>query len=652
MINTTTIKTKLEDAERKLLNFSNMVERTFKKISDNYPVVNAAGRSIATFLEPALKMQHALNEISVQGVEGTALKSLANNAIAYSIKYGTSAEEFIASTNSIRNEIHGLTNHELPHFSTAINTLAFATKSSAADTAVYMGDMYNQFKATADAMGRVKWAEKLAGQSAYMYSAFALDPSKIRDLMIGTNGAGSEAGIGMNEQLAVLGELSQTLGENASGTYEKFLNNAAAAGRSLGISFTDANGQLLAMPEILGKLQEKYGKTIDSNLNAQHELKKAFGDGVDVITILYNSTEKLNGHINALGSNAGMGHAAKMAEKMTNPIDRFNATLQAARIIVGNALLPVLTPLIEILINAGNQFNRWMLLFPNIAKLIGYITLGIISFTAIVSLLNIGIATSLLLLRAWNAAVSIAKTIWTAFSGVIWLWHSRALIVSRTMTILRSTIAALSIVSSIAGTAFSFMSWPILLIVAAIALLVVGVIALIKYWDDIKAAISNTAAFEFLVQYISYVGGIFNWIWDLIKIGWKAVCEFFENFSFIDTFNNAIDSISSLFLGLWESIKNQFTGVYNSIVSKLNKIPGINIKLKTISEPVTAPSISNQSLLTGGQVKDNNLNGGIKQSLSNNSSIDNSRNIQTLNIYPPSQQAMVDMMEWSQINAG
>lgn len=642
----------LKGAKASLQAFGKDSEEIFKKIGINGAVVYAAGRSITAFLDPALKMQQALNEASARGVDDTALKQLANGAITHSIKYGKSAEEFIASTGGIRSSISDLTNLELPRYATAVNTLAAGTKSGATDAAAYMGDMYTRFKSTADAMGRVKWAEQLAGQSAYMYEAFALDPAKIRDLMVGSKNTGNAYGVGMTEQLAVLGELSRTMGSESAGAYEQFLKSAVDGGKALGLSFTDANGQLLAMPEILGKLQKKYGKTIEGNLRAQREIEKAFGSGAEVVKTLYNSTDKLNGYIKDLGSNDGMARAAKMAQKMANPVERFNATVKAARIVIGNALLPVLTPLIEKLITAGNQFTRWMRLFPNIAKLIGYITLGLISFAGVVALINIGVAMSALLLRAWRVAVFAVTAVWKTFGAVMWLWNSRALIINKTMKMVRGTIMALSMASRLAGLSFAFMSWPVLLIVGAIALLVVGVIALIKYWDDIKAAISDTAAFKLIMTYVNYVAGVFEWAWSQITGGWKNVCGYFENFSFIDTFNNAVDSIASLFLGLWESIKNQFAGVYNSIVAKLNKIPGVNIELKTISEPAPIPGASGKPLLTGGQVKNNGRNGGLKQSLNSNSSVDNSRNIQTLNIYPASPQDAIDMMEWAKVNAG
>lgn len=73
------------------------------------------------------------------------------------------------------------------------------------------------------------------------------------------------AQVPLEEQLAVLGMLQSTMSGSEAGTkYRAFLKSAAKGGEELGLKFTDANNQLLSMPEILGILKSRFGDTIDA----------------------------------------------------------------------------------------------------------------------------------------------------------------------------------------------------------------------------------------------------------------------------------------------------------------------------------------------------------------------------------------------------
>ena len=53
---------------------------------------------------------------------------------------------------------------------------------------------------------------------------------------------------------------------------------------------------------------------------------------------------------------------------MVKPWDRFIAILTAIKTVIGLTLIPVLYPLLNRLADMGQTFARWMLLFPNIAR--------------------------------------------------------------------------------------------------------------------------------------------------------------------------------------------------------------------------------------------------------------------------------------------
>lgn len=56
-----------------------------------------------------------------------------------------------------------------------------------------------------------------------MRKTFGAEMATIKDLMEGARGVGTNYGVGLDEQLAVLGQLSRTLGTEASSAYEGFM---------------------------------------------------------------------------------------------------------------------------------------------------------------------------------------------------------------------------------------------------------------------------------------------------------------------------------------------------------------------------------------------------------------------------------------------
>ena len=621
----------LKQAQSAVGNFAEKSQASFKQIGLGAVAVWGVVESIKATLGPAYEMQHALDELSLRGVDNNALNKLASDANRFSIRYGKNAVEFVASASAIKGSIAGLTNDEIPRYVLAANTLAAATKSSAEDAGGFMGAMYNQFKSTADKMGKVQFAEKLADQGAYMVKTFGMDMATIQDMLVGSKGEGSNYGINMEEQFAVLGELNRTMGSEGAGAYEQFLKTAQAGAQSLGLSFTDATGKMMSMPDMLEKLQGKYGKTIEGNIKAQAELDKAFGEGANVIKQLYDNVGDLRKNMDAMGNAQGMKHAIEMANKMADPWQRLIAIWNAINTTIGRTLIPVLNPVLGKVAAIGEKFAKWADMFPNISRWIGYITLGVLSFALAGAMMNIVIGVSRFIWMGWIAIMKIA----------------------------RGVLIALRIAAWLAGTAINFMSWPVLLIIGALALLAVGIWALITYWDDLKAAIMNTSAFKWVMEVAAQVGDAFSSIWKSIKLGWELVVNFFAGLSPLDAFQGFADAITDVFSGLWDYLKSAFSGTYNWIVEKLNKIPGVNIDMDTggtgVSYGTTPERATTPPVLTGGQVKSVGQ-GGIGRQLSqtNNNSrkVENSQHIGRVEFNVTTPLAPQQLQEYQELYGG
>jgi TP901 family phage tail tape measure protein len=653
----------LKQAQGSVSNFADKSKAAFKQIGGGVLALAATAMAIKGALSPAIEMYDAVNEAAARGIDSTALKTVQRDALRFSTTYGTSAVAFVQSTQDINAAIAGLSSQELPNVTTVANTLAFAMKSTAAETSEFMGQMFGNFKREADAVGKVPFAEQLAGKMVYMRQTFGTEMGQIKDLMEGARGVGSNYDIGLDEQLAVLGQLQRTLGTEASSAYEGFMTGAIDGAKKLGLSFTDSTGKMLSMPEMLIKLQGKYGKSLEGNLKAQAELDAAFGDSSAVVKQLYGNVGLLQRNITELGGSDGLKRTQEMATKLVKPWDRFVAILKAVQTVIGLTLIPVLYPMLNRLANMGQTFARWMRMFPNIARVVGYAAMALLSFAAVGAIANIVMGVSKFIMMGWTGVWKLLTTVTKIDTAWTWLNTKAKLVWAAAMRGLRGVLMALRMQAMLTGAAINFMSWPILLIIAAIAALVVGCYLLVKHWDAIKAAVMNTEAFKSVAGVIEWLGGVFSSVWESIANGWNRFIILLTSFSPSQALNGMATGIINMFDNVWESIKGSFLKSWNWIVEKLNKIPGVDIKVAGDSPqlPKTAmpsfpdmtpsPSVVQNNLLTGGTVKDIDR-GGINKAISSNSKsvTDNSRKVGTVNIYPKEMLTPGQLMEWQELN--
>ncbi|MFJ5421657.1 phage tail tape measure protein [Pectobacterium parvum] len=651
----------IKQAQTSVTGFAEKSQAAFKRMAIGGAGLFATGLAIRDALAPAIEMNDALLSASAQGVSDATLKQAAENGLKFSVQYGKSALEFVQSTEMINRSVSGLSDGELPRMTTITNTVAAALKSTAADTTEFMGQMFANFRSDAKTLGNLTFAEQVAGKAAYMRQAFGTEMATIRDLMEGAKGAGTNFGVGMDEQFAVLGELQRTLGSEASGSYESFLTGAADGAKKLGLTFTDTNGKLLSMPAMLEKLQSKYGASIEGNLKAQKELDDAFGGGSAVIKQLYGNVGVLQRHITELGSSDGMKRATDMAEKMANPWDRLVAVWYAMRAAMGATLLPVLYPLINKLADAGQTLVRWQTLFPNITRVIGYAVLAVLSLAAAGAIVNIIMGVSTFVMVGLKGLWIALTAVMNIHVGVIWLYNKAVLAWSATMRILRGVLLAVRMATVSAGIAFNFALWPVLLVIAAVVALTAGCYLLYQHWDQIVAAVSQTETFKTLAAIIQVVALIFKAAWILIVAGWEKVVGAISDFSLMETMGNMVSGIGELFSGLWDGLLSSFSSAWGWIVEKLNNIPGVNIDMPvTATSPVVSPSdiakppeslkSGNNTLLTGGQVKGIER-GGLNKEISNNnkSYTDNSKSFGNITINANKGMTPEQLQEWEEL---
>ncbi|MBF4248875.1 phage tail tape measure protein, partial [Vibrio anguillarum] len=199
---------------------------------------------------------------------------------------------FVAASYDIQSAIAGLDGNELSQFTKASGVLAAATKADTGTITSYMGTMYGIFKNQAEEMGKGAWVEEVAGMTASAVQMFKTTGSEMSSAFTSVGANATSAGIAMSEQMAILGTLQATMSGSEAGTkYKSFLAGVGAAQQKLNLGFTDSQGKMLPMLDILDKLKGKLGDTLD--VAESDELKKAFGsdEAVSLIKLLMADTQ-------------------------------------------------------------------------------------------------------------------------------------------------------------------------------------------------------------------------------------------------------------------------------------------------------------------------------------------------------------------------
>ena len=525
----------------------------------------ASGYLLARGLAPARDMMKALGEVESLDVHGKALGQLNRKALMFSVKYGESATNFVSSSYDIQSAIAGLNGSELSEFTNASGVLAKATKADASTITDYMGTMYGIFKNDAAVMGKADWVNMVAGRTAAAVQMFKTTGAEMSGAFTSLGANANAAGIGLEEQMAILGTLQSTMSGSEAGTkYKAFLAGVGKAQSSLGLQFTDSEGRLLPMLQVLEQVKGKFGNTL--NVAESDALKSAFGsdEAVSMIKLLMADTDGLAGSIESLGNVKGLSKAEQMAAAMVDPWDRWSAGITAVQIGIGQALLPVLNPLISMLADGLGVLSGWAQRFPNIARWVGYIALTILGLTAAVAAFTLSMGIAHIVMSAWGVAGAI-------FTGIM------------------KTLEFVMALGRAATLLFNAALWanPITWIIAVVILLIAAVGALIYYWDDLTTWISDTTAFKFL---LSIVESIVNWFKLLGgMVDW--VLEKLDAIPGVDLGNNTIDlKQSAPSLSAPQQLRTEPGGISQQISNAVSNRGGNTYHVGIQSQNAPGPS--------------------------------------------------------------
>ncbi|CAH7280450.1 Phage tail tape measure protein [Vibrio chagasii] len=556
----------LGNIQRQISDVTNTYKQGTQTMVSGAAGMVGAGFALQQALMPAIEMDRKLGEVKSLGVADDQLKTLAQTAMKFSVDYGKSATEFVAASYDIQSAIAGLGGNELSEFTRASGVLAAATKADTGTITNYVGTMYGIFQNSANEMGKADWVNTLGGQTARAVQMFKTTGAGMSSAFTSVGAAATSVGVGMTEQMAILGTLQATMSGSEAGTkYRAFLAGTAKAQEALNMQFTDAQGQMLPIVDILNQIKGRYGETI--SVAEAAELSKAFGtqEATAMIQLLMQNTDGLATSISELGKVKGLDVAEQMAGTMTDQWERLEQGVFAVRTAFGAALLPALLPVVSSLADGAMEIIEWTKMFPNLTKYIGFAGVALLGLVAAGGLL-------------------------TMISGALKVaWATMTLGVGVTKTV---TVAMWGLSKGVMGVTWAFLKMsaallvnPIFLIAAGVVAAIAAVGALIYYWDDLKASFGDTTWFQVLTVLSAQVRMLF----EVMKGGWQWVMSGFSDTSGFDGLFTIVDEVRAVFANLFGWISESFGSVLETVKGVADWIPGFGSNDEV--EPVSSKSV-------------------------------------------------------------
>ncbi|EJS0370809.1 phage tail tape measure protein [Vibrio alginolyticus] len=511
-----------------------------------------AGFALQQALMPAIEMDRALGEVKSLGVADDQLKTLTQTAMKFSVEYGKSATEFVAASYDIKSAMGDMTGDELAGVTRSSAILAAATKADTATITNYMGTMYSVFKDQADRIGKDNWAEQVAGMTAKSVERFKTTGQGMSDAFKGVGALGKTHGVAIQEQMAVLGLLQGSMTGSEAGTrYKAFMNGVVKAQDKLGMAFTDSNGKMLPMFDIMSKLRNQFGDLDSLEID---QIKQAFGsdEAVLLITDLIGKTNELQSSVKDLNDASNLNTAINMAGAMTDQWERLEQGVFAVRTAFGAALLPSLLPVISSLADGAIEIIEWTEMFPNLTKYIGFAAMAILGAAAAGGVFTLMMGVGKQVMATYMLTMKM-------FTGVNFL-------LTKGMAALRVAMLAVNI---------AMMANPIGFIAGAVVAAIAAVGALIFYWDDLKASLGDTTWFQVLEGAITLITLPFRAMFEFIKAGWQWVMSGFTDTSGFAFIGDMANSIKDVFSGVFNWISQSLAGIWDSVKGLIDWIPGL-----------------------------------------------------------------------------
>ncbi len=589
------------------------LNQSFSDMAQSGMGITAMGTGmVAAALAPVqatFETRRALGVLKSMGVEN--FKALEDAATSFSDTWaGTTKAEFLRAATDIKGGIDSLTDEGVAQYTEIAGITAKATGATIDEMTSLFATGYGIYKGYYDDLSDLQFAEMLSAGLADSIRVFKASGKSMADSISTLGAAATTAQVPLEEQLTVLGMLQATMSGSEAGTkYKAFLQAAAQAGKELGLKFTDANNQLLSMPQILMTLRSKFGETIDAAEKMQ--IQKAFGtdEAVALIDLLYSKTDSLQENIltiyNSMGKGTTVAREMATAINETEPekFERLKQRLHNVTEELGNQLLPAFNSFMAKGEEWISRISSWVGGHRELVKVLMLVLLAIGSVLIVAGVLmatfgavgvvvtkSIGVFRGLvtavraipdLLLTVRIMAMYAGDAIKVGFNNMV--IGARMAITSlknvalgmanmARQAILTAVRAMPGLIASVWSFTAALLANPVTWIVIGIIALVAAIILLWQNWDAVVAWIQGV--------WNGFVSGIqagFEWIRNLfagmpmwLQIAIAAFMPFIGIPMLIITH---WDSIVAFFSNMWTRIKEGFVSGINAIKEFFMGVP-------------------------------------------------------------------------------
>lgn len=417
-----------------LSSVTSSVTDSTKKLNDAFGTVQKAGAALTgvgagiigaglATVKSTFDTQDALGELSSLGV--TDLKAVESAAKSFSDTWaGTTKSDFITAAYDIKSGIASLTDEGVAQFTELAALTGKATKSTTEEMGSLFATGYGIYKSSYEDMSDLEFGEMFSAGISTAVKNYKTAGSEMASSISALGATATNNNVPLEEQLAILGQLQTTMsGSEAATKYKSFLNQAASAGEKLGLTFTDANNNLMSTPQILEQLKSKYGDTIDAV--EKQQLKEAFGtdEAVAMIDLLYGDIDGLSGGIDSMADSMKRGTdvTQEMAEAINNtPAQKFEVLKQQIHNNVeelGNGLLPAVNNTMDKVSGLIQKGSEWISnnqetvqTIMNVAMKLGIVLVILGTVIGVVGTVGKAIMSA-------KTAITTMKTAWTVLSG-------------------------------------------------------------------------------------------------------------------------------------------------------------------------------------------------------------------------------------------
>ncbi|MDV4613880.1 phage tail tape measure protein [Enterococcus faecium] len=495
---------------------------------------------------------------AISGATGDTFEQMKQQAIDLGAKTAFSAKESAAGMENLASA--GFNAQEIMQAMPGLLDLAAVSGGDVAMASENAASALRQFGIDASDAGHVAdvFARAAADTNAECNDmGYALKYAGTAAHTAGWSFESTAAAIGIMSNAGIKGEQA---GTTLRGALTRLMNPTDAMYnkfKELGIAINNHDGSMKSLSEIIAELREKTKGLGDDQRNSA--LATIFGTNAlsGMLALIDAGPEKLDSLTKSLQNSDGAADemARTMQDNANSSIEQMMGALESAAIVIQKILAPsirkvadAISGLVEKFVSAPESTQKLVVAIGAIAIAIGPVLYALGMLVKAFQTMKVG-------LGVLGNSISLFKKL---------------------------------------GSAIGFLTSPVGLVIAAVALLVVGFIYLwntsedfrnfwIGLWEGIKSAVSS--AVEWIQNAWKSTGEWFNNLWKSIKEGadnvWTTIQE--APGKAADWIKNKWTETKEFFSSIWDGIKEAASSAWEGIV---NILAPYVIAIKNVFQPM------------------------------------------------------------------